>query len=137
MRYSEVVKPSGGIIFNPALSSTAIDKVDTLEENIANGLKSRLAQQGLSPDVKGVLDEASRRGVHLYPVPYEQIISDTAKAIGETQLSKVTRIINVLAVSASLSILGLDLEYLNQSISKTFGNKKKVIDMNLIGAKIA
>src|ERR1700730_1570678 len=66
-RHAEVVKPGGGIIYNPALSSTTIDRVDTLEENIASGLKSRLAQQALSPDIKGILDEASRRGVHLYP----------------------------------------------------------------------
>ena len=107
LRHAEVVKPNGGIIYNPALSSTTIDRVETLEENIADGLKSRLGQQGLSPDVKGVLEEARRRGVHLYPIPYEQIISDTAKMIGETQMSKVTRIINVLAVSASLAVLGL------------------------------
>ena len=111
--------------------------MDTLEENIASGLKSRLAQQGLSPDVKGILDEAVRRGVHLYPIPYDQVMSDTAKKIGETQLSKVTRIINVLAVAASLSALGIDLENLNKSIAITFGNKKKVIDMNVVGAKIA
>jgi 2-oxoglutarate/2-oxoacid ferredoxin oxidoreductase subunit alpha len=137
LRHAEVVKPGGGIIYNPILTSTTIDRVDTLEENIASGLKSRLAQQGLSPDVKGILDEAARRGVHLYPIPYEQVMSDTAKKIGETQLSKVTRIINVLAVAASLSALGIDLENLNKSIAITFGNKKKVIDMNVVGAKIA
>ena len=136
MRHAEVVKPDGGIIYNPALSTTTIDRVDTLEENIANGLKSRLQAQGLSPDVKGILEEAKRRGVHLYPIPYDQIIDQTAKMIGETQLSKVTRIINVLAVSASLAVLNLELDYLNQSITKTFGNKKKVIDMNLDGAKL-
>jgi len=136
MRHAEVVKPNGGIIYNPVLSSTTIDRVDTLEENIANGLKSRLQQQGLSPDVKGILEEAARRGVHLYPIPYDQIIDQTAKKIGETQLSKVTKIINVLAVSSSLAVLGLDLDYLNQSITKAFGNKKKVIDMNLEGAKL-
>jgi 2-oxoglutarate/2-oxoacid ferredoxin oxidoreductase subunit alpha len=137
MRHAEVVKPNGGIIYNPALSAATVDRVDTLEENIANGLKSRLEGQGLSPDVKGILEEAKRRGIHLYPIPYEQIISDTAKMIGETQLSRVTRIINVLAVSGSLAVLGLELDYLNKSIVKTFGNKKKVIDMNVGGAKIA
>jgi 2-oxoglutarate ferredoxin oxidoreductase subunit alpha len=137
MRHAEVVKPNGGIIYNPALSSTAIDRVDTLEENIANGLKSRLAQQGLTSDVKGILDEAKHRGVHLYPISFDQIINDTAKVIGETQLSKVTRIVNVLAVSASLAILGLEVDYLNKAIVKTFGNKKKVIDMNVAGARIA
>ena len=135
-RHAEVVKPNGGIIYNPVLSSTTVDRVDTLEENIANGLKSRLQAQSLSPDVKGILEEAKRRGVHLYPIPYDQIIDQTAKMIGETQLSKVTRIINVLAVSASLAVLGLELDYLNQSISKTFGNKKKVIDMNVDGARL-
>src|SRR5256712_3094528 len=44
---------------------------------------------------------------------------------------------NVLAVSASLALLGLDLKYLNRSVERTFASKKKIVDMNEIGAKFA
>src|SRR6266436_1042588 len=74
--------------------------------------------------------------VNLLPIPYNDIVAKTATQIGEHQLSKVSRIVNVLSVAASFAILGFDLNYLNQSIARTFGSKKKVVDMNEIGAKM-
>src|SRR5207253_3139994 len=95
------------------------------------------AKQGLPGTVAGILEEAKKRNVNLYPIPYNDIVAKTATQIGEHQLSKVSRIVNVLSVAASFAILGFDLNYLNQSIARTFGSKKKVIDMNEIGAKMA
>src|SRR5207244_917345 len=99
--------------------------------------KDRLAKQGLPGTVAGILEEAKKRNVNLYPIPYNDVVAKTAAQIGEHQLSKVSRIVNVLSVAASFAILGFDLNYLNQSIARTFGSKKKVIDMNEIGAKMA
>ena len=137
IRHAEAVKPGGGIIYNPSLSRTEIKKVDTIEENIVEKIAGRLSEQGLPPSVSGILDEAKRRDIQLFPVSYDQIISQTAQKIGESQLSKVSRILNVLAVSASMGVLGLDEKYVEDAVAKIFGAKKKVIEMNVIGAGIA
>jgi 2-oxoglutarate ferredoxin oxidoreductase subunit alpha len=137
IRHAEIVTPNGGIIYNPALVNTEIEKVDTIEKLVVNRIKPRLEHQGLKADVNGILEEARGRGVHLFPIPYSDIIRETAKQLGETQLSKLERIINVLAVAASFAVLGFEENYLEDSIKKTFSEKKKIIDMNIIGGKLA
>src|SRR5438445_1218289 len=137
IRHADEVCPGGGIIYDPTFSAVEIDKVDTIEQPLVARVKDRLAKQGLPGTVAGILEEAKKRNVNLYPIPYNDIVAKTATQIGEHQLSKVSRIVNVLSVAASFAILGFDLNYLNQSIARTFGSKKKVIDMNEIGAKMA
>src|SRR3989442_182017 len=137
IRHADEVCSGGGIIYDPTFSAVEIDKVDTIEHPVVARVKDRLAKQGLPGTVAGILEEAKKRNVNLYPIPYNDIVAKTAAQIGEHQLSKVSRIVNVLSVAASFAILGFDLNYLNQSIARTFGSKKKVIDMNEFGAKMA
>lgn len=137
IRHADEVRPGGGILYDPTFGAVEIDKVDTIESPVVVRVKARLAKQGIPGNVTGILEEAKRRGVSLYPIPYNDIVAKTAAQIGEHQLSKVSRIINVLSVAASLALLGLDLNYLSQSMQRTFGDKKKVIGMNEIGAKMA
>src|SRR5205807_10436646 len=100
-------------------------------------VEDTLAKQALIETMTGIVEEAKKRDVNLYPMPYNDIVAKVATQIGEHQLSKVSRIVNVLSVAASFAILGFDLNYLCQSMARTFGSKKKVIDMNEIGAKMA
>ncbi len=137
IRHADEVSPGGGILYDPSFASIQIDKVDSIETPVVLRTSARLAKQGLPANVTGILEEAKRRNVSLFPISYNDIIAKTAAQIGEHQLSKVSRIINVLSVAASFAILGFDEKYLNQSIVRTFANKKKVVDMNQIGAKMA
>src|SRR6267378_6182362 len=137
IRHAEEVSPGGGIIYDPTFANLDVDQVDTIEIPVALRIKTRLEKQGLSANVQGLLEEAKRRGINIYPIAYSDLIAKTAAQIGEHQISKVSRIINVLAVSASLALLGLDLKYLNLSVERTFASKKKIVDMNEIGAKFA
>src|SRR5881397_3478144 len=137
IRHAEEVSPGGGIIYDPTFANIDVDQVDTIEIPVALRIKTRLEKQGLSANVQGLLEEAKRRGINIYPIAYSDLIAKTAAQIGEHQISKVSRIINVLAVAASLALLGLDLKYLNLSVERTFASKKKVVDMNEIGAKFA
>ena len=137
IRHAEVVQPGGAIVYNPAYSHTLIEKVDTIEHDVRERIGSRLAQQNLSQDVSGILEEAKKRNIRLFPISYEDIIKDVAEQIGESQLSRLSRIVNVLAVSASLAILGFEESFLQEAIKRTFSEKKRLIDMNVIGAKMA
>src|SRR6267378_1367599 len=137
IRHAEEVSPGGGIIYDPTFANLDVDQVDTIEIPVALRIKTRLEKQGLSANVQGLLEEAKRRGINIYPIAYSDLIAKTAAQIGEHQISKVSRIINVLAVSASLALLGLDLKYLNLSVERTFASKKKIVDMNEVGAKLA
>src|SRR5881296_1536536 len=137
IRHAEEVASGGGILYDPTFSNIEIDKVDTIETPVVLRIKARLAKQGLPGTVAGILDESRKRGVNLFPINYNDIIAKTAAQIGEHQLSKLSRIVNVLSVSASFAILGFDENFLNQSIARAFAGKKKVVEMNEIGAKLA
>ena len=138
VRHAEAVTPNGGgILYNPALIQTAIDNIGTIEEPLMRRIKARLELQGLRADVNGILEEAKRKGVRLFPFPYDEMVRKTAEQLGEPQLSRVERIVNVLAVAGSISMLGFDEGYLAQAITETFAAKKKIIEMNLTGAKLA
>src|SRR2546428_5861518 len=137
IRHAEEVAPGGGILYDPTFTNIEIDKIDSIENPVVLRIKARLAKQGLPGNITGILEEAKRRGVNLFPIQYNEIIAKTAAQIGEHQLSKLSRIVNVLSVAASLAILGFDETYLNQSIERAFASKKKVVDMNEIGAKLA
>jgi 2-oxoglutarate ferredoxin oxidoreductase subunit alpha len=137
IRHAEEVSPGGGIIYDPTFANLEVDKVDTIETSVASRIRNRLEKQALPGTVQGLVEEAKRRGIYTYPIAYSDLIAKTAAQIGEHQISKVSRIINVLAVAASLALLRLDLKYLNLSLERTFASKKKVVDMNEIGARLA
>ena len=108
----------------------------SIENPVASRITSRLTKQSLPPNVGGILEESKRRGISLFPIPFDKIITQTAEKLGAGQLSRFTRIINVLAVSASFALLSFDDAYLIEAVNQTFADKKEIVPMNLTGAKI-
>src|SRR5438445_8630632 len=106
IRHAEEVSSGGGIIYDPTFANIEVDKVDTIEASVALRIKNRLEKQGLSANVQGLLEEAKHRGIDIYPIAYSDLIAKTGAQNGEHQISNVSRVMNVLAVSASLALLG-------------------------------
>ena len=133
VRHSDAVNAGGGIIYDPGLSGTPIDKVETLYKDEVKQVQGRLSQQGLSADIGGILEEAKLRGVKLFAVQYSALIQDVARRLGSTELSRLNRIVNVLAASVSLALLKLDRDYISESVRQAFSasRKQKLIDMNI------
>ena len=61
--------------------------------------------------VQGMLDYAKDNGTVLYKVPYFQLLRDFSEKINDHSLSKLTRTINVMALSASMAVLDFDTTY--------------------------
>ena len=87
-RHSDVVDPKGAIIYDPSLLATEIKNVKSIEDDVSEKIGARLEAQGFKANLSGIIEEASRRGITLYPIPYSAIISKTAQEFNETQLSK-------------------------------------------------
>ncbi|MEM3185148.1 MAG: 2-oxoacid:ferredoxin oxidoreductase subunit alpha [Conexivisphaerales archaeon] len=137
IRHATTVEDGGGIVYNKGVTETSIEKVDTINKEVRQEIQQRLTDKGLKADISGILEESKRRGIHLYPIPYDDLVAQTGKRIGEQQLSKLTRIINVLAVSVSSALLGIDKRYIDDSIRNVFSGKQRIIDMNVTGAQVA
>jgi 2-oxoglutarate ferredoxin oxidoreductase subunit alpha len=129
-RHSMEVRPEGGIIYDPDQDTQRLDQVPTIEAPVRAQLNAELSKAGLSADVRGVLELARRRGVHVYPVPYNDILKGVGAKFGETSLSTLQRMLNTMAVAASYALLSYDENIVKDAVRRQFKSKPKAADMN-------
>ncbi|HEV2225615.1 MAG TPA: 2-oxoacid:acceptor oxidoreductase family protein, partial [Nitrososphaerales archaeon] len=130
-RHALEVRSEGAIIYDPDQDSKRLDQVPTIEAQVVEALNAEFIKNGLSPDVKGILELARRRGVHIYPIPYDELLKTTGSKFGETSLSSLQRMLNVMAVAASYALLSYDEELVKDAVKKWFRSKPKVAEMNV------
>ena len=129
-RHALEVRKEGAIIYDPDQDPKRLDQVPTIEANVKAALSAELSKAGLSADVKGVLELARRRGVHIFPVPYNDILKDVGAKHGETSLSTLLRMLNTVAVASSFALLSYDENVVKDAVRKQFKSKPKVAEMN-------
>ena len=73
-----------------------------------------------------------RDDIHLFPVPYTDILRETLREFDrESQLSRLRVMANTIAVGASLAVLDYDLQYFTDVIRENFtGRRQEVGEMN-------
>jgi 2-oxoglutarate/2-oxoacid ferredoxin oxidoreductase subunit alpha len=131
LRHFEDVTPGGAIIYDSDVTKTLLSEVPTVDDHAAARIKKTLEKAGLGLFVQDALDHAKRRGVILFPVPFFQLLQEFAQKANDPALSKLTRMVNVMALSASMAIMDFDSEVLARAIQFIFRAKKKVADMNV------
>ena len=130
-RHALEVRPEGAIIYDPDQDIKRLDQVPTIEALVKASLGAELSKAGLSADVKGVLELARRRGVHIYPIPYNDLLKEVGAKHGETSLSTLQRMLNVMAVASSFALLSYDENLVKDAVRKQFKSKPKVAEMNV------
>jgi 2-oxoglutarate ferredoxin oxidoreductase subunit alpha len=130
-RHFEDVTPGGAIIYDTDVAKTLLSEVPTVDDHAAARIKKALEKAGLGLSVQDALEHAKRRGAILFPVPFFQLLQEFAQKANDPALSKLTRMVNVMALSASMAIMDFDSEVLARAIRFIFRAKKKVADMNV------
>ena len=136
-RHALEVRPEGAIIYDPDQESTKLDQIPTIEAAVRARLTAEFENAGLSADVKGVLELARRRGVHIYPIPYTELLKGVGAKFGETSLSTLQRMLNVMAVAASYALVSFDENMVKEALKKQFRSKPKVVEMNVAAVEAA
>jgi len=79
-----------------------------------------------------------RDDIHLYPVPYQDILRQTLKEFDkEDQLSRLRVMMNTIAVGASLAVLDYDVELFCEVLREGFkGRRRDVGEMNARAAAL-
>ena len=131
------VRKEGAIIYDPDQDTKRLDQVPTIEPPIKAALGAELSKAGLSPDIRGILELARRRGVHIYPVPYNELLKTVGSKFGETSLSTLQRMLNVMAVAASFALLSYDENIVKETVKKQFRSKPKAAEMNAEAVGVA
>jgi 2-oxoglutarate ferredoxin oxidoreductase subunit alpha len=130
-RHFEDVTANGAIIYDTEVAATTLDETPTVDDYAAARIKKTLQKAGFGFSVQDALEHAKRRGVILFPMPFFQLLQEFAQKANDPALSKLTRMVNVMALSASMAIMDFDSKVLARAIQFIFRAKKKVADLNI------
>ncbi|HEY1247815.1 MAG TPA: 2-oxoacid:acceptor oxidoreductase subunit alpha, partial [Nitrososphaera sp.] len=133
-RHFQEVSSGGAIIYDSDIVKTTLDEVATVDDAAAARIKRVLQDAGFGFTLQDALEYAKRHGAVLFPVPFFELLQDFAQKANDPALSKLTRMINVMALSTSMALMDFDSEVLARAIQFIFRTKKKVADMNVQAA---
>jgi len=136
-RHADKVSPNGVIIYDSSLAETVLDEVPTIDFEANKRIGKLLQDSGLSQKLNGMLDLARSRGCTVYGLPYYEMIEAVGRNLDDPKLSKLSRVVNVMAISASLSLLGIKKDKLISAIKDVFGSKPKLLSSNIEAAEYA
>lgn len=136
-KHTDKVTNGGMIIYDTSLINTNVRDLPTIDEHAAARITSMLEKSGNEFTIKGMLNYAESNGVFICGISYFSLIKDFAQKINEQSLSKLTRMINVMALSASMAILDFDRDVLAKAIRRIFKSKSKIAELNVAAANYA
>lgn len=133
VRHIWEVAPGGGIICDTGALETKIFSIPTLTPPFLEELRKNLDEKGLHPEtVNDLLNEVKKNDVHVYDFPYLEMLKEIGKEVGEEQLSKLIRMINILTLGATFGIVNYDRKHVEKAIKMIFGKKPAIVSMNLL-----
>ena len=136
-RHADKVSAGGMIIYDLSLAETVLEEVATIDFEANKRIGKLLQDSGQSINLNGMLEFAKSRGCIVYGLPYFEMLETVAKNMNDSKLSKISRVVNVMAISASISLLGFKKDMLISAIQEVFGSKPKLLASNIEAAKYA
>ncbi len=132
VRHIWEVAPGGGIIVDKDALPLRIDAIQPLTPPFRAEFQQILEKRGTKAETIGnLLEEVKKDNVQTYAVPYMEILKQIADEIHEEKLSKLTRMINVLALGVSFGLVNYEKAPAERAVRAIFGDKPKIIDMNI------
>lgn len=132
-RHASYLAKNGSIVYDVALDEKTLDEVHTIDD----AAKNRIAKSLKGNSIKDMLDLVKNKGANIYPIPFNELLHQLAEKRGEPSLSKLLRVINVMAVSSSLALLDVDSRYINNAITYAFKAKRGIAELNIDAANTA
>jgi len=133
VRHAFEVVPGGGVICDAEALATRIFDIPTWPRPFVEEFKRALDEKGIKPVTVGdLLNELQKNNVKTYAIPYMDLLKEIAVELGEEKLSRLIRMINVLALGASFGLVSFDKAHVEKAIKTIFGEKPKIISMNLL-----
>ena len=137
VRHMNEVVAEGGILVDSAQLKVKILDIPTLPPEFKLEIHNFRKEKGLGETLNDWLEYAKKRNVRIFPVPYMMLLNQIGQKLGIDQISKITRMINVLTVGMSFGLLKYDRALVEKAVRTTFVEKGKVADMNAIAVNYA
>jgi len=137
IRHGLEILKDGAIIYDSSIVNTSIDEVPTIEADHRVRLNEFFKSNNMEPKVSSIIELAKVSGVNVYPISFRDALSNIADELKRPELSRMTRMFNVLGVSFSLGVLKAPIAPLLESIEEIFSTKPAIIDLNKKAANFA
>jgi 2-oxoglutarate ferredoxin oxidoreductase subunit alpha len=135
VRHVDDVVQNGGVILNKEDLGSPISSIKTLplefKEELMKSLEERGFGRGIETTIAELMEVMGRENVHVFPIPYMEMLEELGKELGIDKISRITRTINVLTLGISFALLDYDAAMVEKAIKATFGAKPSIINMNV------
>ena len=130
VRHAQEVVPNGGIIVDAMEMDSKVLNIPTLPPEYKVEIQRFMKENNVGENIKDILEFAQeKKKVHVFPVPYRALLAKIGKQLNIPQLSKITRMINVLTIGVSFALLRYEKELVEQAVRATF--PEKIASMNV------
>ena len=137
-RHAKDVSTDGIIIFNSELIETSITEIPTLDSDVQSKIMEYCNYSGGDPfTIKKLIEKIQQNSIKCYGIPYHQLLKNFSENTNNPALSKLARMINVLALSISLSFININRQALSRAIQYIFRTKPKIAEINVAAAEYA
>ena len=137
VRHIGEVVAGGGIIVDKDQVATAVLQIPTLPPEFKDEVSDYISQKDLGDSLSDFLNDAKKAGVHVFEIPYMDLLKTVAAKLGIEQMSKVTRMINVLTMGVSFALLDYDRGLVEKAVAAVFSARKSVAEMNVLALREA
>jgi len=137
-RHAKNVSANGIIIFNSELIETSINEIPTLDEEAQSKTIEYFNYNDSEPfTIKKLVENLQQNSIKCYGIPYYQLLKNFSEHTNNPTLSKLARMINVLALSVSLSFININRQALSRAINYIFRTKPKIAEINIAASEYA
>ena len=133
VRHINEVVPEGGVIVDSQDMELKVLDIPTFPPEYKMELQKFLKENGIGETLKDMLDYAQKKKVKVFPVPYRGLLSKIGKTLNISQISKITRMINVLTIGVSFALLKYDKNLVEKAVKATFPEKIAPMNITALG----
>ena len=137
VRHLNEVMPEGGIIVDSQQFTTKVLDIPTLPVEFKEEIRNFMKEKAMGETVNDWLEYAKKKGIHIFPVPYMELLNKIGQKLQISQISRIPRMINVLTIGVSFALLKYDKELTEKAVRETFSEKGKIADMNAFALNYA
>lgn len=132
VRHINEVVPGGGIIVDSQLLNMKVLDIQTLPPEFKAEIRAFMKENSLGETLNDWLEYLKKKNIQIFPVPYGRLLLQIGQKLGITQISKITRMTNVLTIGVSLALLRFDKQLAEKAVRANFETKPKIAEMNII-----
>lgn len=131
----EVVNEGGIIVDSRDINVNVFTGIATFSDEYKAQIRDFTKENSLGETINDFLEYAKNKKIHIYAVPYMDLLAQIGKAIKVEKTSMLSKMINVLTIGVSFALLKYDKELVEDAIKATF--HEKIAAMNVTAVDYA